>query len=173
MYDLLDVLEELKKRLPELAWHLNTMSNMDVRYLPKGLFRCVAFKTTLSVQLLLDEIHEDLIQLEQVDYEALQQWKAEQIRRKIHCLVYLQQNQKHHDTKTATLDIKRLLTRQEWMTESEKEIQQLEKTRQALALALSKNKSDPAAALKIQAEIGSIERRETLLRDRVKSRNYQ
>jgi hypothetical protein len=159
----------LSDRLPELTWKLNTLyPALHPKWFPPGLF---IQKQDMTPQSCIDEINDDLQKINAQNNKRIALYLADRVNKKINVLVRLCQVRR--DTRTThkpiEFDVQAISTRQQWLGTLEKDIAQLSIQQQALAFALQqlKNKDAPEALLKLHAEIGEVERRLTLAKERL------
>lgn len=165
-----ETIEQLTARLPELAWKLSSRySIIPIKLLPPGLFR---YQFEMTPQTCIDDIRKDLHQLnyqkkgQSLDYLALQ------ISKKVNVLIRLcaTPQKEKKDKPRPPLNIKTISTRQQWLKNLEEEIKQLSLQQISLQNTLNKLKHDDKleAILRLQAELGEIERYLTLAQETLK-----
>lgn len=165
-----EMIHKLSSRLPELSWKLNACySVLPLKLLPPGLFR---YQFEVTPQSCIDDIRQDLHQLSQQVHERSSNYLAEQVNKKINVLVQLCALKR--DTKEAepvsSFGVKAISTRCQWLQTLEDDILRLEAQQASLTstLNLQKMGGNPEAILRVQAELGEVERCLTLARETLK-----
>lgn len=161
------LLERLTERLPELEWKINSLGpTLSVNSLPRGLFRP---RLTMTAAGCVDEIKEDisLLNRQRSEYSAF--YLAERIEQKISVLVnlcHLQMNKPKAEVKVK-FGLDKISTRQQWLKSLEKDIQQLIQQQEAMLKTLEqiKSRSENQTILRVQAELGELEKRLTLAKE--------
>lgn len=159
------VLKKLTARLPELEWKLSRLgSAFAVSALPAGLFSARIGTTAQSA---VAEIKSDIAALAKRREGRSSLYLARRIQQKINVLVALchQANlDEKKDNPSSHLGINQLMTRQQWLSSLTSEIDRLVVQKEALSRALSE--TIPATCLILEGEMGELEKRLTLARER-------
>ena len=157
----------LSDRLPELAWKLGPLeASLNYKLLPRGLFN---YQFEITPQSCIDEINADLRAIKTQKNERCAHYLAERVHQKINVLVRLCQTraQKKSPPPSVSFGLHAISTRQQWLQTLQDDIAGLNQQRQALTVALNQRQglSQPNAILSLQAELGELERRLTLMRE--------
>lgn len=164
-----ELLVELSSRLPELEWKISKLSHTISRHnLPRGLFNPGVELTSASC---IAEVKADIYALSQHQNERSAHYLAERIKQKINVLVTLCQinSRKYKTEEKTSFGLTMLSTRQQWIQNLEKDIETLTVQQQSMNNALSNMKSDinPVVILSLKAELGEVERRLTLAKEKL------
>lgn len=159
-----ELLKQLEARLPELEWKLSALgSYINPKLLPKGLFRD---RFELTPQTCAEEIKYDLRVLKTQTNEQSAHYMASRLNQKINVLVRLCKTQpvKSIQKSNMSLSLQAMSTRQRWLQTMQDDISRLKSQREALLLILAtmESRCDVQAVLKLQAELGEVERRVTM-----------
>lgn len=164
---LLESIERLTARLPELEWQLSLLGKaFTPKLLPRGMF---SDRLEFTAQSCTDEIKAELKKLKQQTNEASVHYLSGRISQKINVLVRL--CQVHMDKKTPDrqvgFGVKTLSTRQQWLQSLHEDIARLTMQQQALtsALVILRAENNTPAILSVQAESGEADRRLTLAKE--------
>ncbi|HAU1182609.1 TPA: lpg0405 family Dot/Icm T4SS effector [Legionella pneumophila] len=162
-----ELLEELSARLPELEWKINGLSSsISIHNLPKGIFSSVI---EFNGPACIKEIRDDIHALQKHKDESIACFLAERIQKKINVLVVLCQMDKKNNKPESKIsfDLTTLSTRQQWIKTMEEKICALEEQYQAMRKTLEQMKScsNPATILRLQTELGNVEKRLTLAKE--------
>lgn len=162
-----DLLEQLAERLPELEWKINSFgAALSLNSMPRGLFRQ---RLEMTAAACIDEIKNDISHLARQKSEYSAFYLAERIQQKISVLVTLCHLQTNKPKAEARLKfgLEQISTRQQWLQDLEKNIAQLTAQQQAMLKTLSqkKAKGDSQTVLKLQADLGEIEKKLTLAKE--------
>lgn len=153
------LVKELKERLPELEWKLNHSHPISNAALPHDLFpRTIEFNAQELMVLLKQEIE----RLAQQNNPSSCYYLAQKIHRKISLLVSCLRMK---ETEPPNGFLQSICTRQQFVFELQKQIQNLHSHQQALELRLLKTK-DPDITLELKKEIGKIEQSLTEIREK-------
>ncbi|QRN02692.1 hypothetical protein GH742_01725 [Legionella sp. MW5194] len=157
------LLNELNARLPELEWKLANLHAFNPLSLPKGLFQTTNGSLAGAF---IAEVKHDIDRLAERDDLQSARFVAERIKQKINVLVNLcQLNEKvRTPIEKPAYTLPRIMTRQQWLQSLEKDLDALGHQHQALLNRHQKN-LDAEAQLRLQAELGELEKRMTLLRE--------
>ncbi|MCW8386633.1 hypothetical protein OQJ15_09975 [Fluoribacter dumoffii] len=164
-----ELLSQLMARLPELEWKISELGSFfSGQRLPRGLFH---IEGEVSGAACIAEIKADIRTLSNQQNERCAFYLAERIRQKINVLVVLCQMHQGKNKPEAKLSfgIKILSTRQQWINSLELEIQTLEEQQKAMARALHhlRHNDNSSAILQVKSELGEVERRLTLAKERL------
>ncbi len=159
------LLAEIEARLPELEWKMKSLGTaFSTKALPRGIFR-----QGISATACIAEIQSDLdaLALQHSEYSA--HYLAERLHTKINVLIALfhYNADKITDHHPSTFYVNKLATRQQWLQDLEKTIDELELQRQGLLKASQKMqlRQEPQSLLELQTELGKLERRITLAKE--------
>ncbi|MDX1837815.1 hypothetical protein DIZ81_09090 [Legionella taurinensis] len=157
------LLNELNARLPELEWKLANLHAFNPLSLPKGLFQTANAPLASAF---IAEVKHDIDRLAERDDLQTARFVAERIKQKINVLVTLcQLNEKSRaPIEKPGYTLPRIMTRQQWLQSLENDLEVLRNQHQALLNRNQKN-LDAEAQLRLQAELGELEKRMTLLRE--------
>lgn len=160
-------IKQLIERLPELEWKLGVLGNyLNPKLLPRGLFRD---HMEMTAQSCIDEIKADLQVLKKQHQEQTAYQVAAKISEKINVLVRICQlhNPQSIPKPAPRLNLETISTRQQWLQTMQDDLAKLTAQQQALlqAQALLEKKGDTPAKLTLQAELGEVERRLTLIKE--------
>jgi DNA primase len=169
MHAINELLQELSSRLPELEWKISELSTaISSHRLPHGLFR---FKAELTPEGCIEEIKADIDALSKQKNERSAYYLAERLKQKVNVLVVLCQieGRKNKPKQKASFGLNMLSTRQQWIQSLENDIQTLTMQQQAMLKTLEQNHvcKDKNASLSVHAELGEVERRLTLAREKL------
>ncbi len=162
-----DLLKQLSERLPELEWKINSFgAALSLNSLPRGLFRQ---RLEMTAAACVDEIKSDISHLARQKSEYSSFYLAAKIQQKISVLVtlcHLQTNKPKAQAKMK-FGLEQISTRQQWLQTLEKDIEQLRCQQQAMIKTLTQKqeKGDTQRVLKLQAELGELEKRLTLAKE--------
>lgn len=162
-----DLVTRIEARLPELEWMLKTRHiPLNRSNLPRGLFYD-RFEMTLAS--CIEEIKFNLMALKQETHERSARFLAERVQQKINVLVGLYQlhGEKKTPNTTVHFGVQTISTRQQWVESLDNEMAHLAAQKQALQRALERMQTanDGDAMLRLQAELGELERRLTLAKE--------
>lgn len=162
------LLADLSSRLPELEWKVGNLSSFSAQVLPPGLFRsCFG----LTAKDCVNEIKSDIHALSQQKHAGCASYIAQRIQQKINVLVSVCQIQtrKGKPEETIHFGLGMLSTRQQWIHDLEQDIQALILQQQAMVRTLEQMKSlsNVAGILSMQTELGALNKRLTLARERL------
>ena len=157
----------LAARLPELAWKLGSLyTTINASLLPKSLFK---ERLEITPESCIAEINADLHALRHQSNERSAHYLAKRASQKINVLVHLcQLSTSPKDTnKYSPINIDTISTRQQWLRDLEAEIAKLSAQHLALKATFDKLQITEAAeaALKLQSEIGQVQRQLTLAQE--------
>lgn len=160
-------LSVLAARLPELAWKLEARySVFSPKLFPRGLFN---YQFEMTPHSCINEIKADLQALSAQKNERGARYLAERVHQKINVLVQLCRirDDKKPSEQPPTFSVQAINTRQQWLQTLREDIARLDTQQQALTTTLGnlQKGSDSQAILKLQAEIGKVERSLTLAKD--------
>ncbi|KTC94403.1 primosomal replication protein [Legionella erythra] len=157
------LLNELSARLPELEWKLANLHAFNPLSLPKGLFQTA---NTPDASAFIAEVKKDIDRLARRNDLQSAHFVAERIKQKINVLVSLCQLHDKSSLRAEKPDytLPRIMTRQQWLQSLEHEMEVLSHQQQALFNRQQKH-LDAEAQLALQAELGALEKRLTLLRE--------
>lgn len=160
-------LSVLSARLPELAWKLETRySVFSPKLFPRGLFN---YQFEMTPHSCINEIKADLQSLSAQKNERSARYLAERVHQKINVLVQLCRvgDDKKTSEQPPTFSVQAINTRQQWLQTLRENIARLQTQQQALTATLDnlQRGRDSQAILKLQAEIGKVERSLTLAKD--------
>lgn len=166
------LLHELAARLPELEWKINSLGlELSTNSLPRGLFQS---RLDMNATVCIAEIKTDLQRLADKKNELSAYYLAEKIRQKISVLVTLchLQASKPKPERKLGFGLEKLSTRQQWIHTLEEEIDHLTIQRDALAnsLAQLKMRGSAQALLKLQSELGEVEKKLTQIKETLTAR---
>ncbi len=158
-----ELLAELNDRLPELEWQINHVPLPILRKsLPRGLF---SLHDDFTGSQCINDIKADIANLKQQSSNYSKHYLAEQIKRKINVLVTLCQIDRPTVTEDKIqFDVAMLSTRQQWLQQLETQVMLLTQQQQSLetTLAQMKRHAAPEMILKINAQLGAVEKELTL-----------
>lgn len=162
-----DILAELTSRLPELEWKISRLPQPSLAAnLPKGLFQV---KGEVNGESCINEIKFDIQALSRQTNQRSIQYLAERIQQKINVLVTLclvKGKDKPSEDKQS-FGLNTLSTRQEWIHSKENEINRLALQQEAMIKTIQQltNSKQLDQVLKVQAELGELERQLTLVKE--------
>ncbi|MGQ3891536.1 primosomal replication protein PriC [Legionella sp. CNM-4043-24] len=161
-----DVLTTLRGRLPELEWQLHKPGlSFSPKSLPAGLFRTHHEEPAHYIA----EIKADINTLAAHPNPRIVRYLAEKINQKINVLVSLcsRHNRDKPSQEPTGFIVNQLTTRRQWLQSLELEIERLEEQKNALLTTLSEKDSrrDSTVALRLQSELGALEKKLTLARE--------
>ncbi len=162
MMSMIETVQRLRARLPELLWKLNKHHILfHSSQLPKGLFHQIL---EMSPQSCIEEIQADLHALERREEDESGRFLARKVNQKVTVLVRLCQLQAEKPLSPPLDLLEAMSTHQQWVVALEKDVMHLRAQHQALARALQECSSlcTPEALLTLQAELGEAARRLTL-----------
>ncbi|TAL65118.1 MAG: hypothetical protein EPN84_02025 [Legionella sp.] len=163
-----EVLEQLTSRLPELEWKISSLNTaFSHRQLPRGLFQPQSEYTGASC---VAEIKRDLEALAQQTNPRSANYLATRINQKINVLVTLCQiHSRNKPEEKAYFGMQMISTRQQWIQNLESDIELLQLQQQAILRALEQlqGTSNQTAILNAQWELGEVEKRLTLAREKL------
>jgi hypothetical protein len=163
MSSVMDVLQTLTKRLPELEYRLDGIGKIRTSQLPKGLFRSAQFEESMTSSGCIEEIRSDLIRLKTLLEDVLDQtspavYLAKQVSLKMQVLLQLcQQSRRKNFEKKTNIEIKQLVTRNEWLDNMQNERQRLIRQQAALLSALEENKESSHVTTSLQHALDDVE----------------
>jgi hypothetical protein len=166
---LADTLFLLRARLPELEWQLqNTLSFIDAKKLPRGLFRC---SKELTPSRCIQEIRADLDVLEQREEMPSLAYLVARVSQKIHVLVSLclQPNEQKAQPVNQRLSMSIICTRNQWITQLSRDIEALVAQQQALQMRLAQPLSQEVR-LVLCTQLADVEKRLTLAQESLAQR---
>ena len=162
------LIKQLQRRLSELQWQLETTRclNHELK-IPYGLFRCGRYAIADQY---IQEIHTDLLALEQSLSSIAEQYIAEQVNSKVSVLVALCVQHKalsvHKPCDGVWLDA--LMSRNQHIQAIEKRIAQLKEQQAAMQQALGPaQRLNTEQKLSCQSELGEVMRQLTLLQEQL------
>jgi DNA repair exonuclease SbcCD ATPase subunit len=157
---LVNILETLTDRLPELEWRLDELKHIHVSTLPPGLFRTAKPEGWLNPQGCVDEIKQDIKSIRRAHETRAGRFLAERVSQKINVLLRLCQvhRRKADINSRFSLDMKQLVTRQQWLKILEAEIERLAHQQAAVRCALEKNTHSSDALIALQQDLSEITR---------------
>jgi len=159
----IEIIETLNQRLPELEYCLDELGKVQCSLLPRGLFRASQHEEWMTPGVCTEEIRADLKRLQHLyvteSNSAAVLFIAKQVGLKMHMLLHLCHLRRrkitaHHQT---SFEMKQLLTRQQWLDTVLHERERLLQQQSALRLALDKNKESSHATLTLEHAIGDVE----------------
>lgn len=161
------LLHKLESRLPELEWKLSTLGTaLSPKSLPRGLFRS---HLEITASACIAEIKADIYTLARQKSEYGAYYLAQRIQQKINVLIILChiQANKSKSAEKINFGLNRISTRQQWLQSLEKEINLLAAQQEAMAKALQQMQacSNTQSLLRLQAELGEVEKRLTLAKE--------
>jgi len=160
-------IEEIRQRLPELAWQLERLAkHMRLWKIPKGVFRSANGAT---VGEFMREIEQDIEQLEQQNDVQAQNYLAKQLEAKINLLSRWVSVQRKQASETPAVQsiVRKLMDRRQWLLEMEGNIAELEHQIQVIREQLDKHKGqgNPEYQLELENSIGRSEQKLCLMRE--------
>lgn len=161
------LIQDVRQRLPELAWQLERLAkHMRLWKIPRGFFRTPNGST---VEAFIAEIEQDIEQLEAQSNTHAQNFLATQLEAKINLLtrwVTVQKNQKS-ETPMAQSIVRKLMDRRQWLEEMEAQMTSLEQQIISIRKQLKKhqNQSHPEHQLELQNALGKSEQKLSLMRE--------
>ncbi|KTD07448.1 hypothetical protein [Legionella jamestowniensis] len=154
-------LDELEARLPELEWQMSSFGHtISTKILPKGLFR---LPETASATAFINDIKTDLKRLANHQNEQSGFYLAQKIQQKINVLIALCRLEVNPAPRQSNY-LSMITTRQHYVEELGKEKELLLQQRQALINRLEQT-NDLGTRLNLNAEVGEIEKRLTLVQE--------
>jgi hypothetical protein len=160
------LLSTLEERLPEIEWQLQRLKPSEIQsLLPLGLFK----KTTNeTAQTYLQEICKDIQWVREQETLTAKEFIAHKIHQKIHVLVAIctqSSPQQPTTNRSSFLNIETLSTRAAWIKKLETALEELELQKKALLRTSKKHAFHPELLLKIQQELGELEKQLTLAQE--------
>ena len=157
----------LSARLPELSWKLGALdSTLNHKLLPRGLFN---YQFEMTPQTCIDEIKANLQAIKNQTNERVAYYLADRVHQKINVLVRLCQirGKKKPQAAVMSFGVQTITTRQQWLQTLEDDIETLNLQHAALTETLLQRQgmSNLTSILSLQAELGEIERRLTLMNE--------
>jgi len=161
-----DILSTLRGRLPELEWQLSKPGlSFSPRSLPAGLFHSHDDDPVLYVA----EIKADINTLAVHPNPRIVRYLAEKINQKINVLVSVcaGYNREKPVQEPTGFIIDQLATRRQWSQALEADIERLEEQKNALLATLAGRDAtnDCTVSLKLQSELGNLEKKLTLAKE--------
>ncbi len=165
MSSVIEIVETLTNRLPELEYRLDEVGKIHSVKLPKGLFRASQFAEAISSLTFIHELRSDLLHLKSLLEQASEQrspvvlYLAKQVNLKMQVLLQLchQHRQKKINTTHTRVEMKQLATRQQWLESVRQEHKRLLLQQSALQRALSQNQENSHAARTLQHALDDVE----------------
>jgi len=157
---LANILQTLTDRLPELEWRLSKLTTIHASTLPSGLFRLSERDGWFIPQVCIDEVKQDIVSLREAHETRVGLFLAERVSQKINVLLRLCQvyRRKTEVKSRVSLDMKQLVTRQQWLEIIEKDIEKLRHLQAGIQCALEKNTHLPEAIITLQQDLTEITR---------------
>lgn len=160
----IDVLETLAQRLPELEYRLDEIGKIQSAVLPKGLFKAGRFSETLSSSTCIGEVRTDLLHLKALLEEVHEErspvvaYLTQQVSLKMQVLLQLchQYRRKKITAARTNIEMKQLVTRDQWLNTVRQEHQRLLLQQSALKSALDKNQQNAHAVLTLQRALDDV-----------------
>ncbi len=158
---MLEIIDQLEKRLPELAWRLEKIEAMHFSNLPSGLFRCAQNQDWPTATQVLHEIRYDLTRLRVLQNTQTIYYLVDALSRKINillrlCQLYQKKSVKHS---RPLFDLQQMATRQQWLVTLDEEKNRLTEQHQAIQKSLDKQIDSSEAKLVLQTELLEITQR--------------
>ncbi len=164
MSSVMAVIEALKERLPELDYQLNEV-RLKKSELPKGLFKCVQFLDFVPARECIDEVRfglNDLKILLQSATEAdspLGSYLAKKIALKMQVLLQICHARKKNQVLHTNVEMKQLVTRDQWLKTLHDDRERLLKQRGALQKTLQQQSEDVDVAAALKKALTDVEER--------------
>lgn len=165
MSSVIEIVETLTSRLPELEYRLDEVGKIHSSGLPKGLFRASQFAATISSLTCIEELRADLMHLKSLLEEVSEQqspvvlYLAKQVNLKMQVLLQVchQHRRKKMSVTKVNMEMKQLATRQQWLDSVRQERKRLLLQQSALQRALSQHQGNAHAAMTLQHALGDVE----------------
>ena len=164
MSSVIELVETLTKRLPELEYQLDEIGKIQSMALPKGLFRASQFSETMTSLACIEEIRSDLAHLKSLLENAAEQtsplvlYIAKQVSLKMQVLLQLchQHRRKKIASAKVNVEMKQLVTRQQWLESVHQEHQRLLMQQSALQCALEQHQDNTHAISTLQHALTDV-----------------
>ncbi len=164
MSSIIEMIEILTNRLPELEYRLDEIGKIWCFELPRGLFRSSQYAEWMSALACVEEVHADLVHLKGLLMTVSDQtspavlYRTQQMSLKMQVLLQLCQQYRRKKTTPmkTSIHMKQLVTRQQWLDTIFQDRDRLLLQQSALTLALEQNKETPHAALAAQHALSDV-----------------